>query len=50
MNKRGIEWDEILLWTIAVLSLALILAGIILYKRGGESLIEKLINLLRFRA
>ncbi len=41
--------SELLLWAIAVISLILLLIGLFLYKKGGESLIEKIINLFRYR-
>lgn len=49
MDKRGVEWQELLLWLIAIASLIVIIVGIFLYKKAGVSLIDKIINLFRFR-
>lgn len=49
MNKKGVEIDEIIFWILALVGLALIIIGIILFRKGGENLIEKIINLFRFR-
>ncbi len=49
INKKALEIDEILLWTIAIISLAIIIIGIFIFRKGGENLIEKLISLFRYR-
>jgi hypothetical protein len=50
MEKRGdIDIGEIILWTLALLSLLVVILGIIVFRKGGENLIEKIINLFRYR-
>lgn len=48
MDKRGIEINEVLLWIITIAALVLIMVGIIILRRGGESIIDKIIRLFRF--
>jgi hypothetical protein len=50
MEKKGdIDIGEIILWVLALLSLLVVILGIIVFRKGGENLIEKIINLFRYR-
>ena len=48
MNKRGIAFETLAKWIIALLVLAIIVMGIALLKGRGAELIEKINNLFRF--
>ncbi|MEM2933023.1 MAG: hypothetical protein QW622_02340 [Candidatus Pacearchaeota archaeon] len=48
-EKKGIEWSEVLLWGIVIAALIIIIVGIFLFKKGGGSLLDQIINLFRFR-
>jgi len=50
MKKRGdIDIGEIILWVLAIISLLVIIMGVLLFRKGGENLIEKIINLFRYK-
>ena len=46
--KRGIAFETLAKWIIALLVLAIIVMGIALLKGRGADLIEKINNLFRF--
>lgn len=48
-NKKGLEISEVIIWIIAIISLVIIIIGILIFRKGGENLIEKIINLFRYR-
>lgn len=48
-NKKGLEISEVILWIIALISLIIIIIGIFIFRKGGENLIEKIINLFRYK-
>lgn len=41
--------NEVILWIIAIISLLVIIIGIFIFRKGGENLIEKIINLFRYK-
>lgn len=47
-KKAYVDIDEVILWILALLSLAVIIIVIFIFKGGGENLINKIINLFRF--
>jgi len=50
MKKRGdIDISEIILWALAIISLLVIIIGVMVFRKGGENIIEKIINLFRYR-
>ncbi|MFH0831939.1 MAG: hypothetical protein V1886_03710 [archaeon] len=48
MNKKGIAFETLAKWIIALLVLAIVGLGIMLLKSKGADLIEKVSNLFRF--
>lgn len=49
-GKKGLEISELILWIIAVISLALIIVAIIVFKEGGASAIKKILDIFLGRA
>jgi UPF0716 family protein affecting phage T7 exclusion len=49
LGKRGIVWQEIGRWLIAVVLLTIIIIGLILLKYKGINLIDKLIEFFRYQ-
>lgn len=47
-TKKGIIWNEITGWIIAIAVLALVVAAIIIMKTSGINIIDKLRQLFRF--
>ena len=47
-NKKGIEIQEVGLWVLALVALALIIAGIILMRGKGINILDQIKELLRF--
>ena len=47
-DKRGIVWQEIGRWLIAVVLIVVVIIGIILLKNKGISLIDKFIEIFRY--
>jgi len=47
-NKRGIVWNEIGGWLIALAVLAILVVGYVILKNSGLDLIDKINNLFRF--
>lgn len=47
-NKRGVVWNEIVWWIIAIVLLAMIIIGIIYLKNSGINLGDKIKEILRF--
>ncbi len=48
MNKRGIAFETLAKWIIALLVLAIVVLGIAILKSRGMDLMEKIQNLFRF--
>lgn len=48
MNKRGMEFETLIKWIIAIVVLIIGVLAIIILKGRGSELIDKLLNVLRF--
>ncbi len=48
MDKRGLEFEELVKWIIALVVLIIGVLGIIILKGRGSDLMEKFLNLLKF--
>lgn len=48
MNKRGIAFETLAKWILAILVLVIVALGIVILKSRGINLIEKINNLFRF--
>jgi len=50
MDKKAyVDIDEVILWIIALLSLVILVVVAFVFRKGGENIIEKLLNLFRYR-
>lgn len=48
MNKKGLEFETLIKWIIAVVVLVIAVLGIIILKGRGSDLLEKLNAILKF--
>lgn len=48
MDKRGLEFEELVKWIIALVVLIIGVLGIMILKGRGSDLMEKFLNLLKF--
>ena len=48
MNKRGLEFETLIKWIIALIVLVIGVLAIIVLRGRGSDLIDKLINIFKF--
>jgi|GEM_PF-5547235 hypothetical protein len=48
MDKRGLEFEELVKWLIALFILLIVVLGVLILKGRGSALISKFFEILRF--
>jgi hypothetical protein len=48
MDKRGMEFEKLITWIIAITVMAIVIFGIVILKGRGYDLIDKISNIFRF--
>ena len=48
MNKRGLEFETLITWIIALVALGIAILGIVILRGRGSDIIDKLLAIFRF--
>ncbi len=49
-NKKGIEWDALIIWILLIAGIVLIITIIALMKGKGDTILHRITDIFRFGA